>query len=159
MSQPQQRIAPRYKCRDAEEDRAWTHLYRRAGDPIVAAEVVRQLEADAEARRWHLALYLRCRQTLRERKARLARQQCIGRLVRTMFAVLVPGPWLALHRAFGRRENLAAELPPQHRAEPPVPRIRELRPSPAFIEALESPACAMPLGGDASSDSTAEKAA
>jgi hypothetical protein len=158
MSQPQQRIAPRYKYRDAEEDRAWTHLYRRATDPVVAAEVVRHLEADAEARRWHLALYLRCRQTLRERKARQARKQRIGRLARTMFTVLVPGPWLALRRVFARPEDFAVE-PSDSRAEPAVRRIRELRPSPAFIEALESPACAMPLGGDASLEPTAEKAA
>lgn len=89
MSQSQERSNTRYARRSAEEDRAWHHLYRSAGDPAVATEVVQHLDLDTEAKRVHLALYLRCKEALRKQKARQARNQRIGRFVRLMFSALV----------------------------------------------------------------------
>jgi len=59
---------PKYPRRNVAEDRAWRRLYRDAADPVIAAELVRHLDDDA--RRLHLALYLRCRRTLRKQAAR-----------------------------------------------------------------------------------------
>ena len=63
-----ERNHPKYPRRNVAEDRAWRRLYRDAGDPVVAAEIVRNLDEDA--RRIHLALYLRCRRTLRKNATR-----------------------------------------------------------------------------------------
>jgi hypothetical protein len=88
MTPLQEKLAPRYPRRNAAEDRAWSRLYRRAGKPAVAAEVVQHLESDAESQRFHLALYLRCRETLRRCAARRARLDRIARLARTVLDAL-----------------------------------------------------------------------
>ena len=51
-------------------------FYRRVGqDPVMAAEVMAQLEADPMMKRNHLALYLCCKQSLRTHKATAARNR------------------------------------------------------------------------------------
>ena len=83
-----------------EEDRAWALLYASVGRACTAEEVVKQLEADAQARQSHLALYLRARTTLREHKASEARNQRVGAFVqsalRSVVTVLVIGPFRLL---------------------------------------------------------------
>ncbi len=68
-TQPPSQFNPKPNRRTAEEDRAWAQLYASVGQAATAEEVVKQLDADAPARHCHLALYLRARTTLRERKA------------------------------------------------------------------------------------------
>lgn len=97
MTQFQERTTPRYPRRNAAEDRAWRHLYRNAGDPDAASEIVHHLEADAEAQRLHLALYLRCRETLRRHAARRARMSRIAALARGLYSVVVLRPLGALN--------------------------------------------------------------
>ena len=43
-----------------------------AGNPVAASEMLQHLESDDEALRFHLALVLRCRETLRRQAARRA---------------------------------------------------------------------------------------
>ncbi len=57
-----------------EEEKAWISFYRHVGNPAIATEVMHQLESDLEMKRAHLALYLRCKESLRMQKARQARR-------------------------------------------------------------------------------------
>src|ERR1700687_2023963 len=56
-----------------EEERLWVGFYRRVDNPAIAAEVIQHLDADADQKRTHPALYLRCKESLRKKKARQAR--------------------------------------------------------------------------------------
>ena len=76
-------LDPEQSRRTVEEDRAWAQLYASVGQAATAEEVVKQLDADAEAKRKHLALYLRARTTLREQRAAEARNLRIGAFVRS----------------------------------------------------------------------------
>lgn len=70
---------------DAEEQRAWVAFYKRVGhDAALAAEVLGQLDGDAEMKRRHLALYLSCRQSVRLHKARQVRNKRIGHWLRLL---------------------------------------------------------------------------
>ena len=57
-AQPPTQLNTGSNRRTADEDRAWAQLYASVGQAATAEEVVKQLDADAEARRSHLALYL-----------------------------------------------------------------------------------------------------
>src|SRR6266496_6576143 len=72
-----------------EEEKAWVTFYRRVGNPAVAAEVVHHLDADADQKRTHPALYLRCKESLRRKKARQARTKRIRRFMRRMLGGLL----------------------------------------------------------------------
>src|SRR5437660_4512271 len=65
-----------------EEERVWIAFYRRVGDPAIAAEVVQHLDADADLKRTHSALYLSCKESLRKKKARQVRTKRIRRFLR-----------------------------------------------------------------------------
>ena len=56
-----------------EEEKVWIGFYRRVGNPAIAAEVIQHLDADADQKRIHPALYLGCKEILRRKKARQAR--------------------------------------------------------------------------------------
>jgi len=62
-------IHPAPSHRSAEEDRAWSQLYAAIYQASAAEEVVKQLEADSQSKRNHLALYIRAKATLREQKS------------------------------------------------------------------------------------------
>jgi hypothetical protein len=80
-----------------EEERAWIGFYRRVGrDAAIAAEVMAQLEADADMKRTHLALYLCCKESLRVHKARQARHKRIGQFVRHLAQAIFVRPLLGL---------------------------------------------------------------
>jgi hypothetical protein len=107
MMQTQERSAPRYPRRNAAEDRAWRRLYRSACDPVAASEIVQHLQSDVEAKRFHLALYLRCRETLRKQAARQARISAIIRFVHRCCRAAVSGVAQALRSfAAGRDDRL-----------------------------------------------------
>ena len=54
---PFQNHLPRRGTVDVEEQRAWIDFYKQVGrDPALAAEVMAQLDGDAEMKRRHLAL-------------------------------------------------------------------------------------------------------
>ena len=161
MNQPQERSTPRYGRRNAEEDRAWYHLYRRSGEHAVAAEVVQHLDSDAEAKRTHLALYLRCKETLRKQKVTLARNQRIGSFTRQMMAVLVIAPCRALGALLRYCGAIALEMLPQTRREPAVTRMHHLKDTPELAQArAEVHQVGMPAAAEPSaSKSRGKKAA
>jgi hypothetical protein len=135
MAIQQERSTPRYTRRNAEEDRAWFHLYRGASQPSVAHEVVLHLDCDPEAKRCHLALYLRCRETLRAHKARQARNQRVGAFIRTVLVAFFVMPVRAL-RWFGSRSGeFAVELLPQAQTEPAQRQVQRLRKTKPYAQA------------------------
>ena len=100
-----------------EEERAWALLYASVGRACTAEEVVRQLDADAQARQSHLALYLRARTTLREHKAVEARNQRIGAFVqsvlRSVVTLLVVGPFRLLRSVLSSGTDVVAGTLPR----------------------------------------------
>lgn len=95
------------------EDFAWEALYRSAHDSATAAEVVAFLAADAEARRTHLALYLRCRQTVRVTKVRRIRIRRIAALLRRLIQVVIGAPLAAIGRVLRGGSDVAIERMPR----------------------------------------------
>ncbi len=106
---PQQ---PSHQMRTAE-DFAWEALYRSAHDSATAAEVVEFLAADAEVRRTHLALYLCCRQTVREAEARRIRIQRIAALLRRLIDVVIAAPLAVIGRIVRGGADVAIEIVPK----------------------------------------------
>lgn len=112
---------------EIEEERAWVRFYRQVGNADIAAEVLAQLDTDAQARHAHLALYLRCRESLRAHKARMQRNKRIGQFVRLGCRVLVAEPLRALWQGTARAIELFAECLPEMRREPAGAKVRQLR--------------------------------
>jgi hypothetical protein len=122
--------APRKAKRSAveiEEERAWVRFYRQVGQADIAAEVLTQLDADAQARHEHLALYLSCRESLRTHKARTQRNKRIGQFVRQACRVLVVEPLRALRLKTARTIDLLVECLPETRREPATAKVKQLR--------------------------------
>lgn len=125
----------------SSEEMAWEALYRSANDPASAAEVVQYFDSDNQLQKSHLALYLRCRQTVRLEEARRYRAERTAVLIRwvVLFGLLIP--FRALAGLFKRGQDVALELPPAlsaatARKEPAAKRVRKLvRASPEFAQA------------------------
>jgi len=114
-----------------EEERAWVSFYQRVGkDTAIAAEVLAQLDADAEMKRTHLALYLCCRESLRLHRAREARNQRIGRFVRWLVSGLFVRLPASTRRAFASGSDIAVACLPETPAEPAVAQVRRLASDP-----------------------------
>ncbi len=131
--------APRKAKRSAveiEEERAWVRFYRQVGQADIAAEVLAQLDADAQARHDHLALYLSCRESLRAHKARTQRNKRIGQFVRQAGRVLVAEPLRALRLKTSRAIDLLVECLPEMRREPAAAKVRQLRRDADVAQAL-----------------------
>ena len=75
-----------------EEERMWVGFYHRVANPAIAAEVIQHLDADADLKRTHPALYLRCKESLRQKKARQARTKRIRSFMRRIFGGLLRDP-------------------------------------------------------------------
>ena len=71
-----------------EEERVWIAFYRRVTDPAIALEVIQHLDADADLKRIHSALYLSCKESLRRKKARHIRTKRIRSLTRNILGAL-----------------------------------------------------------------------
>ena len=111
---PFQNHPPRRGTVDVEEQRAWVGFYKRVGrDAALAAEVLTQLDGDAEMKRHHLALYLSCKQSLRVHKARQTRDKRIGQWLRLLVQLTLLRPvafvGTAAQRAFHRSADVLAE--------------------------------------------------
>lgn len=131
MSMYASRARSRRTAVATEEERAWVSFYQRVGgDPAIAVEVLVQLDADAEMKREHLALYLCCRESLRLHAAREARNQRIGRFVRWLLGGLFIRQPLALRRAFGRGGDVAVACLPDAAAEPAATQVQRLSADP-----------------------------
>ena len=71
-----------------EEEKVWIAFYRRVTDPAIALEVIQDLDADADLKRTHSALYLSCKESLRRKKARHIRTKPIRNFVRKILGAL-----------------------------------------------------------------------
>ena len=136
-TQPPAQFNPALNSRTVEEDRAWAQLYASVGQASTAEEVVKQLDADAQARHSHLALYLRASTTLRERKAAEARNQRIGAFVRSIVAFLVIAPFRLLRSMLSSGSDVAVEMLPPARRDPAKGRASALTRVPEFAKAAE----------------------
>ncbi len=136
-ARPPAQFKPMSNRRPAEEDRAWAQLYASVGQAPTAEEVVRQLDADAEARRSHLALYLRAKTTLREQRAAEARNQRFGVFVRSVVTLLVIGPFRLLRSVLSSSTHAAVEMLPPVRRDPAKGRVRSLTRDPEFAQAAQ----------------------
>ena len=87
---PRLRITRPYRTSVAlEEERLWVGFYRRVDNPAIAAEVIQHLDTDADQKRSHPALYLRCKESLRRKKARQARTKRIRSFMRRILRGLL----------------------------------------------------------------------
>lgn len=121
------RVAP---CRSAE-DRAWDDLYRSVKDPTTATEVVELFDADLDVRKSHLALYLRCRQTVRAVELRRIRIERVAAFLH----VVIKTPFVAMLRLFRGGTDVAIEMMPKvegrapgsaRKSEPAARRVKKL---------------------------------
>lgn len=129
------RPPPRRSSVALEEDKAWIGFYRRTGDPAIAAEILQQLEADAEMKRAHLALYLRCRESLRRHKERQARNKRIGQFVRMLCGALLLTPVHAVGKWLREGGNIAVACLPDAATEPAKRHVRRLAAESEFVHA------------------------
>jgi len=118
-AQPPAQFNPGSNRRTADEDRAWAQLYASVGQAATAEEVVKQLDADTEAQRSHLALYLRAKTALRERRVADARNQRIGGFARSVVAIVVVGPFGVLRSLLSTDRDVAVEMLPRRAGIPP----------------------------------------
>ena len=118
-----------------EEDRAWSQLYAAIHQPSAAEEVTRQLDADLQSKRNHLALYIRAKTTLRERKAEEARNQRIASFVRQVLTALVVVPVRALRNVLATSMSIALAMLPPVRREPAQVRSKALKSDPNYARA------------------------
>ncbi|MDE1544091.1 hypothetical protein PTW32_01575 [Dechloromonas agitata] len=136
MSVEKSRPRPRRTSLESEEERAWVGFYRRVGrDPAIASEVLAQLESDPEMKRSHLALYLCCKESLRQHKARLARNKRIGQFVRWLCIGLFIRPLHSLQKMWRQGSDLAVECLPEVAKEPAVTQGRRLARETEFMTA------------------------
>lgn len=132
-----------------EEEKAWISFYRRVGNPDIAAEVMHQLESDPEMKRLHLALYLRCKESLRAQKTRQARNKRIGQFVRMLFHALLVAPVIAVQKLLRQSGAIAVECLPEVRKEPAARQVKNLARDTEFAQAQsefdsQTAACASP---------------
>ena len=120
---------------DYEEERAWVSFYRNVGNPAIATEVMNQLESDPEMKRTHLALYLRCKESLRTQKARQARNKRIGQFVRMLSNAVFVVPVIAIQRLLRQSGDIAVECLPEVRKDPAVRQVGRLIREPDFAQA------------------------
>ena len=87
---PCMRITRPYRTSVAlEEERLWVGFYRRVANPAIASEVIQHLDGDADQKRTHPALYLRCKESLRKKKTRQARTKRIRSFMRRILGGLL----------------------------------------------------------------------
>jgi len=137
QEQPPRPIAHLVSRRSVEEDRAWAQLYAAIHQPSAAEEVVKQLEADAQSKRNHLALYIRAKATLREHKVSEARNQRVGAFVRTALTFVVMRPLRLVAKALVATRDVAVAAMPPAQKEPAAARARVLKNDPEFASSTD----------------------
>lgn len=108
-----------------EEGKVWVQFYRKAGDPMVAAELIEQLESDRDVKARHFGLYLRCRQSVRQEKARRARAKRVAHGVQLVGRLLIGWPFEAIREGF--RFVAAVSAVWAGAGEPAVRQMRAIR--------------------------------
>ena len=116
---PRLRITRPYRTSVAlEEERLWVGFYRRVANPAIAGEVIQHLDGDADQKRSHPALYLRCKETLRKKKARQARTKRIRSFMRRILGVLLRHSESSLRPQLRHSAPIAVEGLPESMREP-----------------------------------------
>lgn len=127
MSLEKSHPRPRRSGIKYEEERAWVGFYHRVGrDPAIATEVMAQIESDPEMKRTYLALYLCCKESLRQHKVRQARNKRIGQFVRWLCRGLFVRPWRGLQQVLRHGSDIAVEFLPEVVKEPALAQVRRL---------------------------------
>jgi len=127
MSLDKSRPRNRRSSIESEEERAWAGFYRRVGrDPAIATEVNAELESDPEMKRTHLALYLCCKESLRQNKIRQTRNKRIGLFVRWLCHGLFVSPLHGLKKGLRHGSEIAVECLPEVAKEPAIAQVRRL---------------------------------
>ena len=127
MSFDKTRTRNRRSSIESEEERAWVGFYRRVGrDPAIATEVMAQLESDPEMKRTHLALYLCCKESLRQNKIRQTRNKRIGLFVRWLCHCLFVSPLHGLRKGLVHGSEIAVDCLPEVTKEPAIAQVRRL---------------------------------
>jgi hypothetical protein len=117
---PRLRITRPYRTSVAlEEERLWVGFYRRVDNPAIAAEVIQQLDGDADQKRTRAALYLRCKESLRRKKARQARTKRIRSFMRRILGGLLRDPERRRCGQLRHNSRIAVEDLPESMREPP----------------------------------------
>ncbi len=152
------RVAP-YR---SAEDRAWDALYRSVNDPSTAAEVVELFDADPDVRKAHLALYLRCRQTVRAMELRRMRIERVAAFLQMAFFFVIARPFVGMIRLFRGGTDVAIEMMPKgqrqvsgsnKKSEPAVRRVKKLNSKPAVAPADQELNALTPAPASASASS------
>jgi hypothetical protein len=117
----------------------WVGFYHRVANPAIATEVIQHLDADADLKRTHPALYLRCKESLRQKKARQARTKRIRSFMLRMFGGLLRGPASNTHPPLRRNARVVEGVASAMR-EPVQPSVKS-EPKTAELAAAQ-PACA-----------------
>ena len=117
---PRMRITRPYRTSVAlEEERLWVGFYRRVANPAIAAEVIKQLDGDADQKRTHPALYLRCKESLRKKKARQARTKRIRSFMRRILGGLLRDPERRTRGQLRHNSRVVIDGLPESMREPP----------------------------------------
>ena len=120
-----------------EEERVWVGFYRRVGNPAIAAEVIQHLDADPDQKRIHPALYLRCKESLRNKKARQARTKRIRSFMRRILNGLLrrsesnPLPQLRHHTRIavgGLAKSMREPAQPAMKSQPEAAELAAAQP-------------------------------
>jgi len=107
-----------------EEEGVWVGFYRRVGNPAIAAEVIQHLDADADQKRTHPALYLRCKESLRRKKARQARTKRIRSFIRRILKGLLRRSESNPRPQLGHHARIAVEGLAESMREPAQPAVK-----------------------------------
>ena len=83
----------------------------------------------------HLALYLRCKESLRAQKERQARHKRIGQFVRMLFSVVFVTPLIAIQKLLRQSSAIAIECLPEVRKEAAVRQVKNLARDTEFAQA------------------------
>jgi hypothetical protein len=95
----------------------WVGIYHRVANPAIAAEVIQHLDADADLKRTHSALYLRCKESLRQKKARQARTKRVRSFMRRIFGRLLRDPTRNTRPPLRRSAGVVIEGAPESMRE------------------------------------------
>ena len=117
---PRMRITRPYRTSVVlEEERLWVGFYRRVDNPAIAAEVIQHLDGDADQKRTHPALYLRCKESLRKKKARQARTKRIRSFMRRILGGLLRDPERRTRGQLRHNSRIVVDSLPESMREPP----------------------------------------
>ncbi len=119
---------------NAEEKRAWASFYARVGkDPLLAAELIAELNSDIELKRMHLALYLCSREAIRVHQSRQTGNLRIAHALRWLFRAVfvIPARLLATGLRHGTDIALAS-LPEEAQREPAIRQVKRIERSGKF---------------------------